>query len=70
MDVRPNGRIRLNFPRLDVTELTDCCALDVAQRGGLTLDETGQRMNLTRERIRHIEGEALEKVRAALEGLR
>jgi hypothetical protein len=39
------------------------CALRVAQQGGLTLDEIGQVMNLTRERVRQIETKALYALR-------
>ena len=33
------GAIKMNFPDLEPWELTESCALDVADRGGLTLDE-------------------------------
>lgn len=44
------------------------CALDVCDQHveGLTLEETGNLLNLTRERIRQIEGVALEKIREGL----
>ena len=45
----------MNFPDLDVWELEDTCALDVADRGGITLEEVGEILNLTRERIRQVE---------------
>ena len=41
----------------------ECARLDVAARGGEVLEAVGERMNLTRERIRQIEAGALEKVR-------
>ncbi len=46
------GAIKLNFPDLEVWEMNETCALDVADRGGTTLEEVGAVMNLTRERIR------------------
>ena len=49
------GAIKLNFPDLEVWEMTETCALDVADRGGTTLEEVGAIMNLTRERIRQVE---------------
>jgi hypothetical protein len=58
------GAIKLNFPDLEVWELTESCALDVADRGGTTLEETGAIMNLTRERIRQVEVQALAKLDA------
>ncbi|MFW6053612.1 MAG: sigma factor-like helix-turn-helix DNA-binding protein, partial [Persicimonas sp.] len=64
LDVNPRtGSIKLNFPDLEVWELTETCALDVAERGGMTLEEVGELMNLTRERIRQVEGVGLEKLR-------
>ncbi len=63
LDVNPNtGSIKLNFPDLEVHQLTDSCALDIAQRGGITLEEVGAIMNLTRERIRQVEVNGLEKL--------
>jgi len=35
----------------------------VADRGGITLEEVGEIMNLTRERIRQVELRGLEKLR-------
>ena len=40
------------------------CALRVAEQGGMTLDEIGQVMNLTRERVRQIETKALYALRS------
>jgi hypothetical protein len=59
------GGIKLNFPDLELEELADTCALDVADRGPVTLDGTGLLMNLTRERVRQIENTACGKVAAA-----
>lgn len=56
------GAIKLNFPQLEVEEMRESCALDVADRGGLTLDEAGKAINVTRERVRQIEGEALRRL--------
>ena len=33
------GTIKLNFPELEVWELADSCALDIAERGGTSLDD-------------------------------
>jgi hypothetical protein len=60
LDVNPEtGSITLNFPDLEPWEMQHTCALDVTERGALTLEEVGEVMNLTRERIRQIEVRAL-----------
>ena len=59
------GSIKFNFPDKDIYELKETCALDVAERGGITLEEVGEILNLTRERVRQLEMSALEKIRAA-----
>ena len=65
IDVSPRtGAIKLNFPDLEVWELPESCALDVADRGGTTLEDVGAIMNLTRERIRQVEVKALAKLEA------
>lgn len=58
------GAIKLNFPDLEAWEMTESCALDVADRGGTTLEDVGAIMNLTRERIRQVEVKALAKLEA------
>jgi len=68
LDVNPStGSIKLNFPDREVWELDETCALDVADRGGITLEEVGTIMNLTRERIRQVETRGLLKLRAVTE---
>lgn len=65
LDVSPRtGAIKLNFPDLEVWELPESCALDVADRHGATLEDVGAIMNLTRERVRQIEVRALTKIEA------
>ncbi len=68
LDVNPEtGSIKLNFPDKEIFELEYTCALDVAEKGGITLEEVGEIMNLTRERIRQVETRGLEKVRTETE---
>lgn len=63
VDVSPRtGAIKLNFPDLEVWEMGESCALDIADRGGTTLEDVGAIMNLTRERIRQVEVKALAKL--------
>lgn len=64
LDVNPvTGTIKFNFPGADVADLVETCALDIADRGGVTLEEVGGVMNLTRERVRQIEVRATAKMR-------
>ena len=66
LDVNPeSGAIKLNFPHLDVWEMAETCSLDVADRGGITLEEVGAILNLTRERIRQVEVRGLLKLKMA-----
>ena len=65
IDVHPvRGAIKLNFPDLEVWEMTETCALDVADRSGITLEEVGEIMNLTREQVRQVETAGLAKLEA------
>jgi hypothetical protein len=60
LDVNPaTGSIKLNFPDLAPWDLVETCVLDVADRGGLVLDDVGEILNLTRERVRQLEVRAL-----------
>jgi len=64
IDVNPaTGSIKINFPDLEVWELQHSCALDVANTGGITLEEVGEILNLTRERIRQVEVRGLLKLK-------
>ncbi len=64
LDVNPEtGSIKINFPDKDVWELQETCALDVAERGGVTLEEVGDILNLTRERVRQVEVTGLQKLK-------
>lgn len=71
LDVSEADNIKLNFPDLEPDQLETSCALDVADREGATLEEVGDLINVTRERVRQIQTRALEKVerRAARTGM-
>lgn len=61
LDVSDTGSIILNFPHLEPGQMPadQSCALDLAERGEMTLEEIAAVTNLTRERIRQIELKAL-----------
>lgn len=64
LDVNPrSGSVKLNFPEKELWELEETCALDVADRGGITLEEVGVIMNLTRERVRQVETRGIHNMR-------
>lgn len=62
---RKPGSLLLLAPDREPWELAETCALRVAARGGRTLDEVGDCMNITRERVRQIEARALAKLARA-----
>lgn len=61
LDVSETGSIILNFPHLEPGQMPAdrSCALDLAERGAMTLEDIAVVTNLTRERIRQIELKAL-----------
>jgi hypothetical protein len=66
LDVNPDtGSIKENFPDIEVWEMSETCALDISNRGGVTLEEVGVLMNLTRERVRQLEMSGLSKLTSA-----
>lgn len=67
IEVQPNGSIVVGYPDRPVEEMTASCSLDVADQGPVTLEQVGALLNLTRERIRQIEAEALLKLAAAVD---
>jgi hypothetical protein len=71
LDINPRtGSIKINFPDLEPWELAHTCALDVADGGGLTLEEIGLITNLTRERVRQVEVRGLLTLKARSNPLR
>lgn len=75
MDVRQQSQrknyvpsIKPNYPDKAPWDMSPgrSCVLDIAEAGGLTLEEVGELISLTRERVRQIEGIALEKLLAVI----
>jgi hypothetical protein len=48
------GSLKINRPDVPPDALEESCSLDIAERGGTTLEEVGAIMNLTRERVRQV----------------
>jgi hypothetical protein len=63
---RDNRGAKPNEVHLPVVH--EACALEAADRGGMTLEEIAMRLSLTRERVRQIELGALKKLWARLGG--
>lgn len=63
---QPTASVRLNFPHLDVLDMKESCALDVADRGGITLEELGANLNISLEGARQAEKDTLDELRAKL----
>lgn len=63
LDVTSAGSILHAFPGVELEDMPDTCALDVADRGAHSLDDVGARMNVTHERVRQIEDQVAEKIR-------
>ncbi len=60
-DVNPT--LRINFPLLEGPhEMGASCALDEAEKGGMILGEVGERLNITRERVRQVQEKAFRKI--------
>ncbi len=70
LDINPDtGSIKLNYPHLEIWEMSETCSLDVADRGEGTLEAVGALVNIVRERIRQVEVTALLKLRRSTEEL-
>ena len=59
-----SGNIKLTFPGTEVEDMQHTCSLDLAEGDGATLDEIGAAQNVSRERVRQIELQAIAHLRA------
>jgi hypothetical protein len=59
---------KITFPNIDIWDMDPeaSCCLDIADQGSHTLHEISEILNVTRERVRQIEGKALIKVKSRL----
>jgi hypothetical protein len=67
LDVDGSGAITLNFPIDEIDQLADSCVLDLTARDGMTLEECGKVLHVTRERVRQIEAKAIKRMKRPLE---
>lgn len=71
LEIRDRGFVIPNFPTLEeahavrLEEMAETCSLDVADRGGATLNVVGAFIGVSRERARIIEAAAIRKLGAA-----
>jgi hypothetical protein len=59
------GALQINWPDREPGDMppTESCALDVADRGGATLEEVGRLLNVSRQSVAEIEAYALAQLR-------
>lgn len=63
LDPTIGGALKLNFPSLEPEEMAGTsCSLDVADLGGVHLEQVAFAMNVTHERVRQIEVDAMRKL--------
>jgi hypothetical protein len=58
LDVNKRGELILNQPDREPLELEEPCALRVASKGAHNLNQIGELLSVTRERVRQIESKA------------
>ena len=64
LHVKPNtGNLDMPRPDLEPWELSESCSLDVAERGGMHLEEVGAILGMSRQRIAQIEAGAIQRLR-------
>ncbi len=63
VDVTPHGGLQFTVPGGELEDLPETCALDVAERGGITQVEIAGLLNMSRSRVEQIETRALARLR-------
>jgi hypothetical protein len=69
LEVTRIGSIRFPHSDAEPADLHETCALDVADRGGMRLDDVAALLNVTREAVRLVELQALARAEAAVRRL-
>lgn len=67
LEISDKGSLKLVFPDLEPEAMEHSCSLDLAERGGMTLEDTAYAMNLTRERVRQLELMAVAEMQVKFE---
>jgi hypothetical protein len=67
LDVTEAGSLVINHPDVDPAELKASCSLDLADRGPIRLEDVGQVLNVTRERVRQMETAAMQNLAVAID---
>lgn len=61
LDETDAGGVKLNFPDIEPDQMKESCTLDIADKGSRRLEDVGELMNITRERVRQIENRAMNR---------
>ena len=62
LEANAAGSISFPLGEVELEDMPESCSLDVADRGGVTLEEIGAILGVTRERIRQTEAIALRRI--------
>lgn len=63
VEIGHGGMLRVTYPDVEFENRPDTCALDVADRGGETLEGVASILGVTRERVRQLEAHGLKAMR-------
>lgn len=62
LDVLANGMLSINFPNIDSLDEIQTCTLDLASEGSMSLEQVGEALGVSRERVHQLEAKALMKL--------
>lgn len=69
LDVKPNGNLLVRQD-VEIEDMTESCSLDVADRGGATMEEVGAALGISRQAVEQIEEGACTSAASGLRGWR